>query len=127
MASMLTDLPGSSDVYVGGVSVYSNEAKQRLIGVPAELIELKGAVSREVALAMASGVKKALGSDYAVSITGIAGPGGGTEGKPVGTVWCGMSTPNGDQAVCWHLSGDRSEVRNEAARLAVEWLLKESQ
>jgi len=127
LAARLTDLSGSSDVYVGGVCAYSNGAKITLLNVPESLIAAHGAVSREVALAMARGVQSVLRADFALSLTGIAGPGGGSEEKPVGTVWCGLATPTAVEAVCWQLQGDRAEIRDQATRRALEWLLAECQ
>lgn len=122
LAAHLTECPGSSQIFLGGVVAYANDAKVRLLGVPESLIAEKGAVSREVAQAMALGVKKVLNSDFALSLTGIAGPGGATEGKPVGTVWCGIATPDKVDSVCWHLSGTRAEIREQATRQALNWL-----
>ena len=83
----LTNIPGSSDVFLGGVIAYHNDVKRKLLGVRAEDMERFGAVSEEVALQMAAGVRERLGADVGVSVTGIAGPGGGTPEKPVGLVW----------------------------------------
>jgi nicotinamide-nucleotide amidase len=91
----ITDLPGSSRYFTGSLVTYSNEAKVRLLGVPSEVIQEHGAVSETVALAMAHGAVKALEADFALSVTGIAGPDGGTAEKPVGTVWAGISAKNG--------------------------------
>ena len=87
VAGELTSIAGSSDVVVGGAVTYSNQLKERLLGVPAELLERHGAVSAEVAEAMAAGARERLGADVAVSVTGVAGPGGGTPEKPVGLVF----------------------------------------
>src|SRR6478736_1422298 len=95
LASRLTDRPGSSAYLLGGLVVYSNEAKSALAGVPADLIERVGAVSPEVALALASGARERLGSDIGVGITGIAGPDGGTADKPVGLVYLCAIGPDG--------------------------------
>ncbi|WP_279478623.1 nicotinamide-nucleotide amidohydrolase family protein [Aureimonas sp. SK2] len=92
VAAAITDVAGSSAVFGMGFVTYSNEAKARLLGVPAELLERHGAVSREVALAMAEGALRTAGSDVAVAITGIAGPGGGSEAKPVGLVHFACAT-----------------------------------
>jgi len=127
LAAALTECPGSSQIFVGGVVAYANAAKTRLIGVSASLIEEKGAVSREVALAMAQGVQSALKSDFALSLTGVAGPAGGTAGKPVGTVWCGIATPNLVDAVCWQLAGDRAQIREQSTLRALKWLLESCQ
>lgn len=125
LATWLTHLSGSSQVYLGGVSAYANEAKSKLLAVDGELLAKVGAVSAPVAEAMAAGIRRALGSTYAVSITGIAGPGGGTSAKPVGTVHCGIASPKGLRSVEWHLSGDRAAIRSAAGRLAIGELLRE--
>ena len=93
IAARLTSVPGSTDVIVGGIVSYANEVKIEQLGVPPELIEEHGAVSAEVAEAMARGARERLGVDVAVSVTGIAGPGGGTEEKPVGLVYFHAETP----------------------------------
>lgn len=92
IAGALTDVPGSSEAVHGGFVTYANEAKEQMIGVPADLLKAHGAVSEQVARAMAEGALRTSGADIAVAVTGIAGPGGGTEGKPVGLVYfaCAM-------------------------------------
>lgn len=95
IAGALTDVPGSSDAVHGGFITYANEAKIEMIGVPAELIAAHGAVSDEVARAMAEGALNTAGVAVAIAVTGIAGPGGGTEGKPVGLVYFAAATPDG--------------------------------
>lgn len=99
LSSMITEIPGSSDYFKGSVIAYDNDIKMELLGVKGEDLEKHGAVSREVALQMARGVRKKLETDYGLSTTGIAGPGGGTEDKPVGTVWIAVSSKEGDFAV----------------------------
>jgi nicotinamide-nucleotide amidase len=96
IASRITDVSGSSRVFGHGWVTYANEAKQQHLGVPTELFEKHGAVSEEVARAMAEGALAASGADYALSVTGIAGPTGGTEDKPVGTVWIGLASKAGE-------------------------------
>jgi len=125
LATLLTELPGSSALYLGGVSAYANEAKVSLLGVDRTLIERCGAVSGEVAEAMALGVKRRLGSTYALSLTGIAGPDGGTKEKPVGTVFCGFASPAGVRAIQLSLTGDRSTIRRAAADGALRLLWSE--
>ena len=103
MAGRLTDLAGSSAYVLGGHVVYSNEAKTALAGVPATLIEAHGAVSPEVATALSAGARSRLGADYGIGITGIAGPGGGSDAKPVGTVCISVSrrrTPRSAPSAC---------------------------
>lgn len=108
VAKRLTDMPGISDVFLGGCVTYTNEIKQKLLGVKAETLSRVGAVSEEVAAQMAEGVRERLGADIGVSATGIAGPGGGTEETPVGTVFLGISTKNGTSVRRLSLSSRRS-------------------
>jgi len=122
LGKYLTDLPGSSSAFHGGVIAYSNEIKERLLSVPRELLIAHGAVSEPVAKAMASGARERLGADYALSITGIAGPGGGTDTKPVGLVFIGLAGPEGVCAFEHRLSGDREHVRMLAAMRALDAL-----
>jgi nicotinamide-nucleotide amidase len=121
VASAITDVPGASDVFVGGVVAYSNALKQSLLGVPDETLRTHGAVSRETAEAMASGAC-GLGARVAVATTGIAGPGGGTPEKPVGLVWVAVATPEGVQAHQLMLTGDRQGVRQRATVHALDHL-----
>ncbi len=114
VAAGLTAIPGSTDVVAGGVVAYSNEVKVGELGVPAELIERHGAVSAEVAAAMAQGVRERLGVDVGVSVTGIAGPGGGSEEKPVGLVYFHASTPEGEPGASFNFPGDRDSIRRRA-------------
>lgn len=125
VAAALTHLPGSSAIYCGGVSAYSNRVKIDLLGVPEILIDSLGAVSAEVAEAMARGVKDRLRTTYGVSVTGVAGPAGGSAAKPVGTVFCGVAGPGGVRHVRWLLAGDREGIRSNATRQALEELLAE--
>ena len=118
----LTEVAGSSDYYLEGVISYSNEAKTRLLGVPAGLIAEHGAVSPQVAEAMAEGARERAGSTYAVSITGIAGPGGGTDEKPVGTVFVGYSGPDGTRSMKFTMPGDRHLVRWRSSQAALDLL-----
>jgi nicotinamide-nucleotide amidase len=119
LGERLTNVPGSSDVFLGGVIAYHNDVKLDLLGVRAEDLERYGAVSEQVALQMASGVRGKLGADVGVSVTGIAGPGGGTAEKPVGLVWIAV---HGSQlkARRFHVVGDRAEIRQRAAQAALE-------
>jgi nicotinamide-nucleotide amidase len=111
VAARMTDIPGSSAAFVGGVVAYSNELKTRELGVPAELIEQHGAVSAEVAEAMAHGARERLGVDVAVSVTGIAGPDGGTPEKPVGLVYLHAEGPDGGVGREFSFPGDRHSIR----------------
>jgi nicotinamide-nucleotide amidase len=119
VAAAITSIAGSSDWFDRGFVTYSNQAKHDMLGVPLELIEQHGAVSEEVAHAMAEGALKQSVAQVAISITGIAGPSGGSAQKPVGTVWLGVAlrTPQGItiQASLHHYSGDRAHVRLQAA------------
>jgi competence/damage-inducible protein CinA-like protein len=112
----ITRIPGSSDVFVGGVIAYANEVKSALLGVPEGLIVEHGAVSEEVARAMASGVRGRTGAAIGLGVTGIAGPDGGTPEKPVGTVWIAVDFDGQVEAVLLKLWGDRQEVRQRAAQ-----------
>ncbi len=116
IAAMLTDIPGSSAVFDRGFVTYSNASKRELLNVPEALLKTHGAVSEEVALAMATGAQQSAGTDIAISVTGIAGPGGGSNNKPVGLVFIGLAKPDG-KTECWkyHFSGDRKSIR-EATR-----------
>lgn len=142
IAERLTRVAGSSDYFVGGAVVYSNRLKKELLGVPAELLAAHGAVSEPVARAMAAGARRALGADWAIAVTGIAGPGGGSEDKPVGTVHLAVAGPPengggegpgdpvdrgaGEDAAIEHrlvrLPGDRQGVRVRASQIALELL-----
>ena len=118
----LTDIAGSSSVFYGGFILYSNDAKQSLAGVSAETLDKYGAVSEETVREMAQGTKERCGTDYALSVSGIAGPGGGTPSKPVGTVWIGMAHPGGTEAALYQFSGDRENIRQETVREALSLL-----
>jgi nicotinamide-nucleotide amidase len=120
LAARLTELPGASDYVKGGTIVYSNEAKVIQAGVPAELIEQHGAVSAEVARALAQGARTKLGADIGVGVTGIAGPDGGTEEKPVGLVWLSVATGNGEPLTrSVNLPGSRADVRDRTTTVAM--------
>lgn len=118
----LTEAAGSSSYYMGGVQSYSNDVKHRLLGVPQDLLDTYGAVSEEVAKAMAEGAKKVIGTDYGVSTTGVAGPGGGTRTKPVGLVWFGVAGPKGTVAFRNDFIGDRESIRQSAAEQALQYV-----
>jgi nicotinamide-nucleotide amidase len=121
----LTGVAGSSDVYLGGVVAYANSAKESLLGVSTDLLTQHGAVSAESALAMAAGASAALGADVAASVTGVAGPGGGTPEKPVGLVFAHVSTPDGSWSRRLDLPGDRESVRTRATAMVLH-LLREA-
>ena len=120
LAERLTDVPGSSAYFRGGVVSYSNDLKAAWLDVPAELIEAKGAVSTEVALAMAEGVRRSSGASLGLSITGIAGPGGGTPSKPVGTVHIGLANETGARERGFRFPGDRDRIRHQASQVALD-------
>jgi nicotinamide-nucleotide amidase len=119
VAARLTSVPGSSDVFAGGVVSYSNELKQGLLGVPEAVLAEHGAVSAETASAMAAGARERLGVDVAVAVTGVAGPGGGTADKPVGLVYLHVSGPNAEEARSFSVPSDREAVRRRAAVAAL--------
>ena len=114
VASRLTAVPGASDVFLGSVVAYSNALKEAGLGVPAELIATHGAVSAEIAAAMAHGARERIGVDVAVAVTGVAGPGGGTPEKPVGLVFVHAVGPDGETSVRTELPGDRDMIRGRA-------------
>lgn len=124
VAAALTSLAGSSDYVMGGIVSYSNAAKANLLGVSQEILDTRGAVSPECARAMAEGARRALGTDLAVSTTGIAGPGGGTARKPVGLVYIAVADHEGASAVEHHFSGDRAAVTSAATEAALAMLLE---
>ena len=120
VGSALTDIAGSSDVFNGSCVTYSNDAKMKILGVNEKTLKRFGAVSSECAVEMAEGVLRLYDSDYAVSTTGIAGPDGGSESKPVGTVWFGLASKNGEShSFMKILPGNRGEVRTRAVRFAL--------
>ena len=123
IAKTVTDVAGSSDWFDCGLAAYSYEAKQRLLGVRAETLEHFGAVSRETVVEMVSGALVHSGSTVAVAVTGIAGPGGGTDEKPVGTVWIAWKRRGGyPQAELFHFDGDREAVRRQTVAAALDGL-----
>jgi nicotinamide-nucleotide amidase len=123
LAERLTRTPGSSDYFLGGLVTYSNRAKQDLLGVDARILESEGAVSEPVAVAMARGASERLGSDIGVGITGVAGPGGGSESKPVGTVHVALVGPElGGHHRQLKLPGERWKVRQMASQWALEMI-----
>lgn len=120
LAQRLTSIAGSSSYFLGGVVCYSNELKTAWAGVPAELIQTKGAVSGEVAIALADGIRRRVGSTFGVGITGIAGPGGGSEEKPVGTVHIALSHAAGVKERGVRFPGDREGIRWQASQVALD-------
>jgi nicotinamide-nucleotide amidase len=122
VAKRITDIPGSSTYFQEGAVTYSNAAKMRLLGASRELLEEKGAVSSEVAMAMARGMRKLAGSDIALAVTGVAGPDGGTSEKPVGTVFIALAALSCCQAKRYRFYGDRAEIRAITSFMAMDWL-----
>ena len=125
IGAALTAVPGASKVYKGGVISYWSEVKQALLGVDPDDLKNLGPVSAQVAGSMADGARKALHTDYGISVTGLAGPDGDEFGKPVGTVFVGLSTRSKTVARQFRFYGDREDVRNQAARAALEFILEE--
>jgi nicotinamide-nucleotide amidase len=119
VAARLTEVPGASDVVAGAIVAYSNDVKARELGVAEQLLAEHGAVSAEVAAAMAAGVRGRLGVDVGLAVTGVAGPGGGSAEKPVGLVHCHVSTPDGDKGYELSLPGDREAIRSRATVAAL--------
>jgi nicotinamide-nucleotide amidase len=122
LAKLITDVPGSSRYFQEGFVTYSNAAKTQLLGVDPATIQQHGAVSGPVAIAMAKGARERAGADFALSITGVAGPDGGTESKPVGTIWIGLATPESVTARHFHFPGDRTMIRDRSAKTAMSLL-----
>lgn len=123
LGSRITDVPGSSEYFLGGVVAYAYEAKVALLNVSWDTLNTKGAVSRETVLEMARGIRNAMNADIAVSVSGIAGPGGGTPEKPVGTTWIGLVTGKGEWAQVFYFSGDRVANKVSAVEAALKMLL----
>ena len=114
VAARLSDMAGASDVLAGGIVAYANDVKTAELGVPEELITAHGAVSAEVAEAMAAGVRGRLGVEVGIAVTGVAGPGGGTQEKPVGLVHFHVDAPGGGEGRSFSLPGDRATIRSRA-------------
>lgn len=124
VAQAFTAVPGSSQWFSGGAVTYSNKLKQKLLGVGATTLQLHGAVSSQVAEEMAQGARALLEVDYALSITGVAGPGGGSAEKPVGTVWFGWALPGALYTAQQVFAGDRESIRDKATDFAIIELIK---
>lgn len=123
VAHRITNIPGSSAYFTGGIVAYSYEAKVRLLGVSWDTLHAHGAVSEEVVLEMACGARKVFEADIAVSISGIAGPGGGTTEKPVGTIWLGLCTPKGEWTRHFLLDGSREENKHHSSEAALKFIM----
>jgi PncC family amidohydrolase len=122
LGSLITDIPGSSDYFLGGIIAYAYGAKENLLGVRHETLWQFGAVSRETVREMARGVRRAFAADIGVSITGIAGPGGGMPNKPIGLVWLGLCTYDGEWSKCCHWNGNRLENKVASAQAALQFI-----
>lgn len=123
LGSRITNVPGSSEYFLGGVVAYAYEAKVDLLNVSWDTLNTKGAVSRETVLEMARGVRTLLKADISISVSGIAGPGGGTPEKPVGTTCIGLVAEDGEWAKVFQFSGDREENKVSAVEAALTLLL----
>ena len=124
LGHLITNVSGSSAYFAGGVISYSNEAKEAVLGVPHQILIEHGAVSRETALAMARGARRVLGTDLAVSVTGIAGPTGGTPEKPVGLVYIGLAAEDAEFAEKHVWAGDRESNKAQSAEAALKLILR---
>lgn len=130
IGALVTAIPGSSDYFLGGVVSYANQVKEKILGVSTSTLANYGAVSRPCVEEMASGVRRLIKTTYSVAVSGIAGPGGGTQDKPVGTVHFAVDSPVGDEASslgggatgCILATGDREDIRRAAAHAALELL-----
>lgn len=122
---LITQVPGSSDYYLGGIVSYSDEVKRALLDVPSTTLAMEGAVSEPTARAMAIGVRRLLDADVGISVTGIAGPSGGSAEKPVGLTWIGVATADADRAERHVFDGDRAANKARAAQAALRLLLEE--
>ena len=120
VGKLITDVPGASDVFLGGALVYSDALKQSLSGVPEAVLADHGAVSEAVASALAQGIRARTSATYGLGLTGVAGPGGGTDDKPVGLVWIAVSGPDGTQTRRLDFPGDRAQIRRLAAFAGLE-------
>ena len=123
IGAALTAIPGSSAVYKGGIISYTNWVKVNILNVDGELLETYGAVSAQVAEAMAEGARKALQADVAISVTGLAGPGGDEFDNPVGTVFIGYSDSKVTESIAYNFIGDRDSIRDQAAQTALKIIL----
>jgi nicotinamide-nucleotide amidase len=124
ISHLITNVAGASNYYLGGVTSYANQVKVGMLGVSPSTIEQHGAVSAETVLEMARGVRKVLGADVGVAVSGIAGPSGGTPQKPVGTVWVGLSSAKDEFARHFLWQGDRLAIKKQSAQAAFSLLIE---
>lgn len=127
LAHLITSIPGSSDYFMGSVVSYSNQAKHNMLGVDEQTLAEHGAVSKEVVMQMALGAQRKFGTDYALATSGVAGPGGGSEEKPVGTVWIATATPDGVKAKKFNFGNNRKRNIRKASLMALDLLRREIQ
>lgn len=127
VSTTITEVPGSSGYFLGGIVSYTNAAKASLLGVPEVALEAHGAVSAQVAVAMASGARSQFGAALAVSITGVAGPDGGSEAKPVGLTYIALADEGGTDVRRFTFTSDRAGNREAAAREALAWLIERAE
>ena len=127
VAASITEVPGSSGYFLGGIVSYADTAKAALLAVPEATIEAHGAVSAQVAVAMAMGARGSFGAALAVSITGVAGPDGGTDAKPVGLTYVGLADARGGEVRRYTFAGDRAANRQAAADAALGWLIERAE
>lgn len=125
LAAEIVAMPGVSNVFAGGVVAYSNHAKRILLNIPKHQLEIYGAVSAPVAKAMAQNVREVLTTDFAVGITGIAGPDGGSESKPIGTVYISVVGPYFEKTKLCKFSGKRNDIQKQAREYAIDLLLEQ--
>ena len=123
LSAFLTEQAGVSDIYLGSVVSYSNEAKVDLLGVRRDTLMQEGAVSELVALQMAQGLRRQLKTDWSIAVTGIAGPSGGTPQKPVGTVWIAICGPSFEEAKKQLFAGDRKAIQSATVDFSISWLV----
>jgi len=123
LGHLITNVPGSSTYFKGGVIAYANEVKADVLGVSSQTLDTFGAVSKETVIEMARGVRRILDSDIGVAISGIAGPGGGTDEKPVGTTVIGMSALEKETSKLFVFTGDRLDIKTQAARAAMQLVI----
>ena len=120
----ITNVPGSSEYFLGGVVSYSNEVKAELLGVGTDTLAVHGAVSEQTVLEMVHGVRRLLSADIGAAVSGIAGPGGATPGKPVGLVWVGLSAPGVEQSWRYVFQGDRLAIKDQSADAVLQHIVE---